>query len=61
MPRASTKSTEWSGKYGLDQYAQTFAEHNIEYRVRRNKLLKAIEDLTLCPAAQPENKHDSKR
>lgn len=33
MPRTSTKLAEWLGKYGLGQYAQTFAENNIEYTV----------------------------
>jgi class 3 adenylate cyclase/tetratricopeptide (TPR) repeat protein len=31
MSRTNTKVTEWLGKYGLDQYAQTFAENDIEY------------------------------
>jgi class 3 adenylate cyclase/tetratricopeptide (TPR) repeat protein len=31
MSRTNTKLTEWLGKYGLDQYAQTFAENDIEY------------------------------
>lgn len=79
MPRASTKSAERVGKYGLDQYAQAFAEHDIVCEVLsdltenhleslgislghcRNKLLKAHDYLTLCPATQPENKHGSER
>jgi class 3 adenylate cyclase/predicted ATPase len=31
MSRTNTKLTEWLGKHGLDQYAQTFAENDIEY------------------------------
>jgi hypothetical protein len=31
MSGTNTKVTEWLGKYGLDQYAQTFAENAIEY------------------------------
>src|ERR1700751_2118343 len=33
MSRTKTKLSEWLGKYGLDQYAQTFAENYIEYAV----------------------------
>jgi class 3 adenylate cyclase/predicted ATPase len=33
MSRTNTKLAEWLGKYGLDQYAQTFAENDIEYAV----------------------------
>src|ERR1700751_3747675 len=33
MSRTKTKLSEWLGKYGLDQYAQTFAENDIEYAV----------------------------
>jgi hypothetical protein len=78
MPRASTKLAEPVRKYGLDQYAQAFAEHNIVCRVRsdltenhlqslgislghRNKLFKANDYLTLCPATQLENKHGFER
>jgi len=31
MSRTNTKLIEWLGKYSLDQYAQTFAENDIEY------------------------------
>jgi class 3 adenylate cyclase/predicted ATPase len=33
MSRTNSKLAEWLGKYGLDQYAQTFAENHIEYSV----------------------------
>ncbi len=33
MTRTDTDLTEWLGRHGLDQYAQTFAENNIEYSV----------------------------
>ena len=33
MARPTTNLAEWLGKHGLDQYAQTFAENNIEYSV----------------------------
>jgi class 3 adenylate cyclase/tetratricopeptide (TPR) repeat protein len=33
MTRTTTDLTEWLGRYGLGQYAQTFAENNIEYSV----------------------------
>ena len=33
MARPTTNLADWLGKHGLDQYAQTFAENNIEYSV----------------------------
>ena len=33
MTRTTTDLAEWLGRHGLDQYAQTFAENNIEYSV----------------------------
>jgi class 3 adenylate cyclase/predicted ATPase len=33
MARPTTDLAEWLGRHGLDQYAQTFAENNIEYSV----------------------------
>ncbi len=33
MARTTTDLTEWLGRHGLGQYAQTFAENNIEYSV----------------------------
>ena len=33
MTRITTDLAEWLGRHGLDQYAQTFAENNIEYSV----------------------------
>ena len=33
MTRTTADIAEWLGRYGLDQYAQTFAENNIEYSV----------------------------
>ena len=33
MPRTTTDLAEWLGRHGLDQYAQTFAENNIDYSV----------------------------
>jgi class 3 adenylate cyclase/tetratricopeptide (TPR) repeat protein len=33
MTRTTTEIAEWLGKHGLEQYAQTFADHNIEYSV----------------------------
>ena len=33
MTKTGTDLTEWLGRHGLDQYAQTFAENNIEYSV----------------------------
>ena len=33
MPRPTTDIAEWLGRQGLDQYAQTFAENNIDYSV----------------------------
>ena len=31
MTRPTTDLAEWLGRHGLGQYAQTFAENNIEY------------------------------
>ena len=33
MARPTTDLAEWLGRHGLDQYAQTFAENNIDYSV----------------------------
>ena len=33
MTRTTTDLAEWLGRHGLDQYAQTFAENNIEFSV----------------------------
>ena len=33
MARPTTDLAEWLARHGLDQYAQTFAENNIEYSV----------------------------
>ena len=33
MARPTTDLAEWLGRHGLGQYAQTFAENNIEYSV----------------------------
>ena len=33
MTRTTTDLAEWLGRHGLGQYAQTFAENNIEYSV----------------------------
>jgi class 3 adenylate cyclase/tetratricopeptide (TPR) repeat protein len=33
MAKAATELAEWLGRYGLGQYAQTFAENNIDYSV----------------------------
>ena len=33
MPRPTTDLAEWLGRHGLGQYAQTFAENNIDYSV----------------------------
>ena len=33
MPRPTTDLAEWLDRHGLDQYAKTFAENNIEYSV----------------------------
>ena len=33
MARPTTDLTEWLGRHGLGQYAQTFAENHIEYSV----------------------------
>ena len=33
MARPTTDLAEWLGRHGLDQYAQTFAENNIEFSV----------------------------
>src|SRR5580704_12072126 len=33
MTKSATDLAEWLGRHGLDQYAQTFAENNIEYSV----------------------------
>ena len=33
MARPTTNLAEWLGRHGLDQYAQTFAENNIDYSV----------------------------
>jgi class 3 adenylate cyclase/predicted ATPase len=33
LSKATDDIAEWLGKHGLGQYAQTFAEHNIEYSV----------------------------
>ena len=33
MTETGTDLADWLGRYGLDQYAQTFAENNIEYSV----------------------------
>src|SRR6185312_1876109 len=33
MSRTTTDLAEWLGRHGLGQYAQTFAENNIEYSV----------------------------
>jgi hypothetical protein len=33
MTRTSTDLAEWLGRHGLEQYAQTFAENNIDYSV----------------------------
>src|SRR5262245_48798273 len=33
MVRPTTDLAEWLGKHGLDQYAQTFAENNIDYSI----------------------------
>src|SRR5262245_47167416 len=33
MPRPTTDIAEWLGRQGLSQYAQTFAENNIDYSV----------------------------
>jgi class 3 adenylate cyclase/tetratricopeptide (TPR) repeat protein len=33
MTKATTDLAEWLGRYGLGQYAQTFAENNIDYSI----------------------------
>src|SRR5215469_17282615 len=33
MTRTTADLAEWLARHGLDQYAQTFAENNIEYSV----------------------------
>jgi class 3 adenylate cyclase len=33
MARPTTDLAEWLGRHGLDQYAQTFVENNIDYSV----------------------------
>ena len=33
MTGTTTDLAEWLGRHGLDQYAQTFAENNIEFSV----------------------------
>src|SRR3984885_16294265 len=33
MTKSATDLAEWLGRHGLDQYAQTFAENNIEFSV----------------------------
>ena len=33
MTRTTTDLAEWLGRHGLDQYAQSFAENNIEFSV----------------------------
>ena len=33
MTRPTTDLAEWLGRHGLGQYAQTFAENNIDYSV----------------------------
>ncbi|MFZ1217376.1 MAG: SAM domain-containing protein, partial [Pseudolabrys sp.] len=33
MARPITDLAEWLGRHGLDQYAQTFVENNIDYSV----------------------------
>ena len=35
MTRTTPDLAEWLGRHGLGQYAQAFAENNIEYSVLR--------------------------
>ena len=33
MTKTTTDIAEWLGKHGLEQYAQTFADHDIEHSI----------------------------